>query len=176
MRYVVEFEDGERFEMELDPGRTDAVIIDGERRHLQIEGDEGGAEVTTEDGRRSRLRLTYQDGHLIVCTPDGRRRRVRVELAEAAAWRKAVCAEPPREGATIPDELKSPIAGHVLRILVDSGATVAAGEALLIIEAMKMQNSILAPKSGRIVLTVESGKSVRAGDLLATITSSEAKS
>ncbi len=173
MRYIVEFDDGERFEIELDPGRQDLVVVDGRSRELQVERTEGGAEVTTEDGKRARLKLDYEDGHLVLRTPDGRRRRVRVELAEAEAWRRAVSSEPPPRAAAVPDALHAPIAGNVLALLVDSGAVVRAGDALLVIEAMKMQNSIAAPKTGCVTFSVAVGQTVRAGDLLATITETE---
>ncbi len=173
MRYVVEFDNGERFEIELDAAGNAITVEDGESVGVAVERADGGVNVTTGDGRRARLRLDYEDGQLVVCLPDGRRRRVRVELAEAEAWRRAVCAEPPRAGATVPDELPAPIAGSVVRLLVAPGARVAEGDPLMIIDAMKMQNSITAPKAGVVTFKVEAGQSVRAGHLIATITETE---
>ena len=48
-------------------------------------------------------------------------------------------------------KLKAPMPGKVLEIMVESGQTIAKGEGLLILEAMKMQNEIQAPVSGTVV-------------------------
>lgn len=170
MRYVVEFDDGERFEIELDAAGNAVAVANGTSIGVDVERAEGGVDVSTDEGKLARLRLDYEDGQLVVRLPDGRRRGVRVELAEAEAWRRAVCAEPPRPGATVPDELKAPIAGNVVKILVAEGAQIDAGTPLMIIEAMKMQNSIAAPKAGVVSFHVDAGQTVRAGHPLATIT------
>ncbi len=50
------------------------------------------------------------------------------------------------------------------------GDTVEAGQGLLVMEAMKMQNEMKAPKAGRVVsLTAREGATVAAGDVLAAI-------
>jgi len=60
--------------------------------------------------------------------------------------------------------------GKVVRVLVAEGDTVEAGQGLLVVEAMKMQNEIKAPRSGRVVaLAAREGATVAAGDPLATI-------
>ena len=46
--------------------------------------------------------------------------------------------------------LVSPLPGSVIQVLVDSGDTVAKGQALMIIEAMKMEHTISAPKRGTV--------------------------
>lgn len=66
--------------------------------------------------------------------------------------------------------VQSPIQGTVLRVAVASGATVAAGDLICAIEAMKMENEIVAPRAGVIKnLAVTAGQAVKIGDLLATI-------
>jgi biotin carboxyl carrier protein len=50
------------------------------------------------------------------------------------------------------------------------GDTVAAGQGLLVVEAMKMQNEVKAPKAGRVVsLAAREGATAAAGDILAII-------
>jgi biotin carboxyl carrier protein len=57
--------------------------------------------------------------------------------------------------------------GIVLKILVDRGQSVISGEALLLLEAMKMENEILSTESGKIrEIHVRPGDEVRSGDLL----------
>lgn len=74
--------------------------------------------------------------------------------------------------ATVPasdDTVSAPIPGTLQQWLVERGAKVAEGEAVAIIEAMKMETRILAPKAGRIHINVEAGKVVGLGAELATI-------
>lgn len=64
----------------------------------------------------------------------------------------------------------APMPGKVVRILTSLGALVTAGQALLVVEAMKMQNELRAPKSGKVVsIPVKEGDTVMAGDVLAVI-------
>jgi len=66
--------------------------------------------------------------------------------------------------------IKAPIDGTVTRIEKKLGERVSAGEVVLILEAMKMENEICAPKSGVIKeLNVSEGSSVHQGDVLAVI-------
>jgi biotin carboxyl carrier protein len=173
VKYVVEFESGERYEIELDPSHPENVLVGGRPHRVDVQGAEGGAVVTTEDGSRALLKLAYQDGQLTVDGPEGSRQRVRVVQAETEAWRKAVCAEPPIKTSIVPDELGAPIPGHIAGLLVADGSLVAEGQGILVVEAMKMQNTITAPKAGVIRFAIKQGQTVRAGDLMATITRPE---
>ncbi len=66
--------------------------------------------------------------------------------------------------------VKAPIPGKVTRILVREGDAVQAGDPLLILEAMKMENEIRAPRDGILgELRVEAGQGVAAGQVLAEI-------
>ncbi len=67
-------------------------------------------------------------------------------------------------------EIVAPMPGKVVRVLVAAGDQVQAGQGLLVVEAMKMQNEIRSPKSGKVerVLARE-GQPVNAGEVLAWI-------
>jgi acetyl-CoA/propionyl-CoA carboxylase biotin carboxyl carrier protein len=68
------------------------------------------------------------------------------------------------------DTLASPMQGSVWKIPVRAGQQVVAGEIVTIIEAMKMENEILAHKAGVIAeLPISEGDAVRSGDVLAVI-------
>ncbi len=60
--------------------------------------------------------------------------------------------------------------GKIVRVLIAAGAQVAAGDALLVVEAMKMQNELKSPKAGTVVeLHAAPGATVNAGDVLAVV-------
>lgn len=66
--------------------------------------------------------------------------------------------------------VKSSMPGKVLRILCKAGEMVEAGQPLLIIEAMKMENEIRSPQAGLVEeIGVNAGQSVQTGDLLVKI-------
>ena len=67
-------------------------------------------------------------------------------------------------------EIVSPMPGKIVRVLVEAGANVEAGAGIIVVEAMKMQNEMKAPKAG-VVLSINAaeGATVNAGDVLAVI-------
>jgi biotin carboxyl carrier protein len=61
--------------------------------------------------------------------------------------------------------------GKIVSVLAAQGQKVEAGQGLLVIEAMKMQNEIRSPKSGTVErLLAKEGQTVGAGEILAVIT------
>lgn len=67
------------------------------------------------------------------------------------------------------DALTAPIAGNLQQWLVEDGAAVAEGEIVAIMEAMKMETRLAAPKAGRIHIKAEAGLPVSGGATIATI-------
>lgn len=67
-------------------------------------------------------------------------------------------------------KVSSPMPGKIISIKAEVGATVKKGEVILILEAMKMENEIVAPEDGTVAsVNVSANQSVEAGDLLATL-------
>jgi biotin carboxyl carrier protein len=67
-------------------------------------------------------------------------------------------------------EIVSPMPGKIVRVLVEVGASVAAGDGIIVVEAMKMQNEMKSPKAGVVVsINAGEGATVNAGDVLAVI-------
>ena len=67
-------------------------------------------------------------------------------------------------------EIVSPMPGKIVRVLVEVGAKVAAGSGVIVVEAMKMQNEMKAPKAGVVIsINANEGATVNAGDVLAVI-------
>jgi biotin carboxyl carrier protein len=60
--------------------------------------------------------------------------------------------------------------GKIVRVLVKAGDRVEAGQGLLVVEAMKMQNEIRSPKGGTIErVLAEEGQAVNAGEVLCIV-------
>ena len=66
--------------------------------------------------------------------------------------------------------VESPMPGNIIDVKIKAGDTVEAGETLIILEAMKMENDIVAPSNGTVVsVNVTKGEAVDAGQVLVTI-------
>ena len=69
-----------------------------------------------------------------------------------------------------PANVTSPLPGTVLRLCKNTGDSVAAGEVVMIVESMKMENEVVAPEAGRIAsIAVAAGSAINTGDLLFTL-------
>ena len=66
-------------------------------------------------------------------------------------------------------QLKAPLPGTVIDFKATNGAAVKKGQTVLILEAMKMENEIVAPVDGVITFVASKGASVNTDDLLAVI-------
>ena len=130
----------------LGPGRLSMILPGSGRASRGVRGDEPapGDWVVGIGGRQVRARVS-----------DGRRRR-RAAASQAGG---AVAA---------------PMPGRVVRVLVEPGDRVAAGQGLAVVEAMKMENEVAAPAAG-VVSDVRAapGDSVEAGGVLVTLTAEE---
>jgi acetyl-CoA/propionyl-CoA carboxylase biotin carboxyl carrier protein len=73
-------------------------------------------------------------------------------------------------GGASSESLPSPLQGTVLKVAVEQGATVEEGDLICVIEAMKMENEIVAHRAGKVTtLNVAEGAAVSSGDVLAVI-------
>jgi acetyl-CoA/propionyl-CoA carboxylase biotin carboxyl carrier protein len=73
-------------------------------------------------------------------------------------------------GGASSESLPSPLQGTVFKVAVEKGAEVAEGDLICVIEAMKMENEIVAHRAGKVEeLNVAEGDSVSSGDVLAVI-------
>jgi biotin carboxyl carrier protein len=73
-------------------------------------------------------------------------------------------------GESGPSKIKAPMPGKIVRVVVAEGDEVEAGQPLVVVEAMKMQNEIKATKKGKVTkIAVKEASAVNAGDLLAIV-------
>ena len=87
------------------------------------------------------------------------------KAAPAAAPKAAPKAAAPAGGTPV----KAPMPGNVLDIKVQSGTAVKSGDVLIILEAMKMENEIVAPSDGTVTVVTTKGAAVNTGDVLVTL-------
>jgi biotin carboxyl carrier protein len=90
-------------------------------------------------------------------------RRMRVELDDPRKWNPAAASRK----ASGRESVNAPMPGKVVRLLVAEGDEVAAGQGLVVVEAMKMQNEMKSPRAGKVVrIAVKPHEAVNAGSIL----------
>ena len=94
-----------------------------------------------------------------------------VAAAPVAAPAPAAPAAPaPAAGGAGSIKVSSPMPGKILAVKANVGDSVKKGQVILILEAMKMENEVVAPEDGTIAsIDVTVGASVESGDTLATL-------
>lgn len=93
--------------------------------------------------------------------------RLGVEVSDPRSLKSRRRAGAGQEG---PKKVIAPMPGKVIRIVAQAGDEVAAGDGVVVIEAMKMQNELKSPKSGKVAkIAVKEGDTVNPGDTLAII-------
>lgn len=114
------------------------------------------------EGFEARVEQSLQGTRIWV---DGR--EYLAELDHPRQWQRAAGG---RSGAEGRQRVFAPMPGKVVRILVEPASTVTAGQGLMVVEAMKMQNEIKSPKEGKVEkINVSEGQTVNAGEVLLTI-------
>lgn len=90
--------------------------------------------------------------------------------APAAAPAPVQTAAPAAPAAGEGTKVTAPMPGNILDVKVNTGDTVTKGQVLMVLEAMKMENDIVAPCDGKVTSVVaKKGDTVNASDTLATI-------
>jgi biotin carboxyl carrier protein len=90
-----------------------------------------------------------------------------VEDAQTRRLRQSLSHGAPARG----EEVRAPIAGKVVKILCAVGDEVAAHQPVAVLEAMKMENEIVAERGGKVTeIKKEAGQSVETGELLMVLT------
>ena len=110
-------------------------------------------------------------------TVNGTAYEITLEAIDAADVKAAPVAAPAPAAAPAPvaaapaggESVNAPMPGNILEIKVANGAAVKKGDVLVILEAMKMENEIVAPCDGTVNVVVTKGAAVETGALLCTI-------
>ena len=151
------------------------VLVDGEPTSASIQHLGGGRHVLRESRVASPVVIepeTRGDGGTRIreVLVDGFRFLVETEPERIAALRERATKGRAATAHRGPLQVKAIIPGKVVAISVSIGDTVTAGQQLLVVEAMKMQNELRAPKDGTIErLGIAVGVNIEIGDLLVVI-------
>jgi oxaloacetate decarboxylase alpha subunit len=129
----------------------------------------GGGEVFTVTGRGQSFRVQVS----AVGSPSAAAAAASAALVNVAGKTPSSAAAPAQvaAGPVIPkDAISAPLAGNVWKIVVAQGQRVQEGDLLLVLEAMKMENEIIADRDGIIgELLVAEGSTVEIGQILLTL-------
>ncbi len=164
--YVKIGDDRREIEIRHQDGRVFANL-DGQEYGLEVSEPEPGVFLFKHEGRVyeasvSRPESTYETTHVRIGTNE-----FDIQLTDPKRLRTASSGAEHADGLA---EIRTAMPGKVVRILLQPGAEVEKGDSVLVVEAMKMQNELKAPKAGTIKeIRVKEGAAVSAGDVLATI-------
>jgi biotin carboxyl carrier protein len=160
------------------------VSIDGKGYRLEL-SQADGKWLCRLDGREVQMDAVLTRRDVLSVLIDGKAYEIKREMTalDMHLWvgsaRYAAEIRDPRSlrgrkdsgaGGKGPKKLIAPMPGKVVRLLLREGAEAEAGQGILVVEAMKMQNEIKSPKKGVVkkILTAQ-GAAVNAGDVLAIV-------
>ena len=160
------------------------VSIDGKNHRLELNQVEGRWECML-DGEKLNVDAVIARPNVLSLIVEGQAFEVKRErtATDLHLWVKsarfAVDVRDPRSlrsrraaggGVEGPQKLHAPMPGKIVRVLAPAGTAVSAGQGVLVIEAMKMQNELKSPKDGVVKqVVVGEGTSVTAGEVLAIV-------
>ena len=152
------------FELPRDLASPLTFVVDGETGEADVRRVGPGAYSIIADGTSYDVRVYERSGGNFDVAVNGVTHQVVVK--DPRRWT-------PGEGSggsTGSQQVKAPMPGKVVKLLVHEGEEVEAGQGLVIIEAMKMQNEMKSPRAGTIAnVKVAEGGPVAAGDVLVVV-------
>jgi 3-methylcrotonyl-CoA carboxylase alpha subunit len=111
----------------------------------QARGELSGNKLSADlDGRRSTVRWFERNSTISIV--DSRSKEWRFRFAGPEAFGDA--------GSAAGGQIKAPMPGRVIEVFVEPGARITSGQALLVVEAMKMEHSLRAPRDGIVASVV----------------------
>jgi biotin carboxyl carrier protein len=153
-------------ELRREAGRV-LANVDGRGYRLEAHASPSGVTLLTSDGQVFDCRVEGQPSSGQAVDVFVGTDRYAVTLIDPKRLRGAAAASAHADGAA---RIVASMPGKVVRVLVAEGASVEAGAGIVVVEAMKMQNEMKAPKAGTVAtLNVEVGATVNGGDVLAVI-------
>jgi biotin carboxyl carrier protein len=166
-RLAVKIDGRERI-VEIDDDAS--VRVDGQPVDVRVTEAEAGVWMLRRQSEQTVAQIDGQGGKLVVEIRRPGHDAV-VVAAEVSDARRAAVAPPGRPAVGgAPVMLRSPIPGRLIKLLVKAGDTVTAGQTLVVVEAMKMENELAAPRAGRVSeVRCTEGSAVEAGQDLVVV-------
>jgi biotin carboxyl carrier protein len=167
MKLLADIE-GEKHELYIrrEQGRVFAEI-DGRAIEMDVHEGETGGYLLIIQGRVYDCRVGRSGAQADKAEVRVRGRVYTIALADPKRLRTAGSAATHDDGSA---QILAQMPGKIVRVHVEAGAEVEAGDPLLVVEAMKMQNEMKSPKAGTVtVLNAKAGATVNAGEVLAVI-------
>jgi biotin carboxyl carrier protein len=160
--------ENEKHAISIEPQGSRLVAdVDGRSLELDVREPEEGVYLLICDGAVYECRVTREGGKAGQCHVYTGQRDYAITVIDPKRLRAGQSAGGPVDGSA---QIVAPMPGKVVRVLVEQGATVEAGEGLVVVEAMKMQNEMKSPRAGRVTeLHAKAGATVNTGDVLAVI-------
>ena len=163
-----------------------SVELDGREYTIDIRSENGRSEYTLQgehassgtgsvvrvapgvfsvllDGRSFTVRTVHNGDEVRVWTSSGQHTISIADTRDQSGGHR-------RTTASGPMELRAQMPGKVIKLLVENGSAVQAGQGLIVVEAMKMQNEMKSPKDGTVTkIHVMEGATVTAGQALIVV-------
>ena len=170
MKYTATVEERD-FEVDID--RSGEVVVDGVTHTVDLRPiagtslfsliiDNESHELLVE--RREGMYYVYLAGHRLPVDVGDARLKALIAMSRKKAGEAS--------GATV----AAPMPGMVVKVFVEVGAVVSAGDGLVILEAMKMENEIRSPTDGVVrQVAAAAGSTVNLGDVLVVIDAAAAE-
>lgn len=154
-KYSVSVNDSGNFNFsETEITSLDAQPLSGSRFHVLQKGKSSFAEIVAADFLQKKYSVKINSGVYEVQISDELDLLIK-EMGLTAKVAKDI------------KDIKAPMPGLILEVLVAPGQEVKEGDYLLVLEAMKMENTLTAPKDGRVKsVVVEKGQTVDKNQIL----------
>jgi biotin carboxyl carrier protein len=159
---------GEKHTLEIKHDGSHVIAeIDGRRYEIEARSSQPGVYLLLADGHVYQCRVDYPAAKLESPEVTVGNHAYAITLTDPKRFRGAQSSGSHTNGAA---QIVAPMPGKVVRVLVEAGASVEAGDGIIVVEAMKMQNEMKSPKAGKVTtINVAAGATVNAGDVLAVV-------
>jgi acetyl-CoA/propionyl-CoA carboxylase biotin carboxyl carrier protein len=145
-------------------GNAYEALVNGQIKRIQLLSEEDNAVTLLVDGRPLRVHFAHE-GKRSLITIDG-------HVYEFSRADRLKGSSRQREAGQFSPEIRSPMPGKILEVRTTESATVEAGQVLILLEAMKMENSLTAERIARVKkIHVSAGDLVELGQLLVELES-----
>jgi acetyl/propionyl-CoA carboxylase alpha subunit len=163
------------------PSQPQRIVLHDSHGALDVtyQFDRAGALEAAIGGEPLDVAVHYATADDVDATIDGVRRRCRVAVHGEHVDVDSICGStnfrveprfPDPDAAHAAGSLVAPMPGAVVRVLVETGADVEAGQPLVVLEAMKMEHTVASPATGTVTeVRVQQGQQVDAGTVLVVV-------